>query len=222
MSDDIPIRPRAGCAFFAMPVVLAAVLVTGYGTLLWSGAVGRPADGARVTLAFDGCPEATDAVTARVTSMGLGEPIVVGRADGFDVTATLPADPDIAARIPTMLARPGLLAVVADDGTVVVDASHVETATLRLDLTGEPAVAVQLDPAGVALLASHTEGRPDGHVDVQVDGVSYGTRENTPPERRGHLNLRIGEPTRQAQVAAAADLGIVLAAPLPCTPTARP
>lgn len=204
-----------------MPIVLAAVLVGGYGALLWSGAVGRPADGARVTLAFDGCPQAKDAVQARVLAMGLGEPVVAPRVDGFDVTATLPSDPAVAAVIPAVLARPGRLEVVADDGSIVVDAARIESATLRLDLTGEPAVAVQLDPTGVAALASHTEGRPEGHVDVRVDGVSFGTRENTPPERRGHLTLRISEPTRQAQVAAAADLGVVLGAPLPCTPTPR-
>lgn len=214
MSDELPLKPRAGLWFFFVPIGLVAALVLGYATLFTLGARGRPADGARVTLAFSTCAEAQAPIERRVAAMGLGEPVLAPADGGFALSATLPADEAVAARIPDTLVRRGQLAV-RQDGAPVVE-GHVERAILRMDFIGEPTVAVELDAEGTAALAAHMEAHPEGQVELFVDDEPFGHRTNSPVERGGKISLRLTDDDRARQVERVAALALVLADPLPC------
>ena len=105
--------------------------------------------------------------------------------------------------------------ILSKDEVILTNAS-VESATLRLDFTGEPSIAIQLDPAGAATLETAMRADPDGMVQLRVDGDDMGDRVNTPTETRGRITLPITGPDRPSQVARAAEFGLVMARPLPC------
>jgi len=220
MSEDAPRNsPRAGCWFFGLPLIAIPAVISGYAVLVYSGYVGVPATGSRVVLDVETCEEALPVVRARIDDMGLGNPMFVDRDDGLSVTVTLP-DNDFADDIPVSLGKQGRFEIWSQDEVILTNAD-VESATLRLDFTGEPSIAIQLDPAGAATLEAAMRADPDGMVQLMVDGEDMGDRVNTPTETRGRITLPITGPDRPAQVARAAEFGLVMGRPLPCPATVR-
>lgn len=224
MSDDeeelIGTGPRKGCFLFAIPVALGFALVGGYVALFAAGVYGRPADGPRVTLTYQGCPEAEPMVRARIDRMGLGEPRPVVVADGFGFDVTMPADPKAAAAIPATLARPGTFQILTEPGGEVVLDGHIDDTSVHVG-AGDPVTLVRLDDVGAQTLRDHMQAHPEGKVAWKIDGAVIGTRGNMPAEARGQLELKIITTTDLAEaVAIAAERDVILGeGPLPCPVT---
>lgn len=219
--DDlpIPVRPRAGCFTIGAAVAFLMALVGVYALVVVLGARGRPATGDVVRMAFSGCDAAEPLVRARVEEMGLGDPHWEDTAEGFAVTARLPDDP-ASDRIPPTLARTGAFEIRAGenaDGERVAGAEVVESAVLRLDLSAAPTTAVQLTPKATRALVKHMRANPTGSVSFWVDGEPAGSQKNDPPERRGHLVLRVDtdDPVERIRVSAARAV-VLNNGPLPC------
>lgn len=220
MSENDPVdltRPRAGCWFFVLPILVAAGVVLGYGTLFFNGARGRPASGPVVEMTFTGCPAALPHIRKRVDEMGLGSPTVTESGDAFTVVAQLPEDPAVAEAIPTTLARPGHLRIT--DGDWLLE-DHVAYAVMRLDLTADPSTAINLDPEAAKLLEDHMVANPTGTLSFHIDTEDAGTRPNDPPETQGKIDLKVLPGERAWRVRTAAERGVILNnGPLPCAPT---
>lgn len=210
-------RPRAGCWFFGLPLIAIPTVLSGYAALVWAGYVGVPAEGERVQMRVRTCVEGRAVVRARIEDMGLGDPEYTTTPDGFTVVVTMP-DNDFASDIPVSLAKAGQFEILSN-GEAFITNADVESSTLRLDFTGEPSIAIQLNPEGAKTLEDTMRADPDGLVQLQVDGTPMGERVNTPTETRGHITLPIVGPDRPSQVAAAAEFGLVMSRPLPCAAT---
>lgn len=217
MTESPRNRPRAGCWFFGLPLIAIPTVLSGYAALVWAGYVGVPAEGDRVQMRVVTCVEGRAVVRARIDDMGLGRPEYINTADGFTVVVTLP-DNDFASDIPVSLVKGGQFEILSNGETFITNAD-VQSSTLRLDFTGEPSIAIQLTPEGSKTLEDTMRADPDGMVQLQVDGEPMGDRVNTPTETRGHITLPITGPDRPAQVAAAAEFGLVMSRPLPCDAT---
>lgn len=214
MSETLPNRPRAGCWLLVMPLIAIPTVLMGYVVLVWFGYVGVPADGDRVTLDVRTCQAAEAVIQARIADMGLGDPVFSDTVDGFTALVTLPAN-DFAEDIPAALAKGGRFEV-RSGGVVVVDNTQVASTTLRLDFTGEPSIAIQLDEDGTQRLLETMQAHPDDTVALFVDGEAMGERVNRPANAAGRITLPITGADRPSQVAKAAEFGLVMARPLPC------
>jgi hypothetical protein len=213
--DMDPKKPRPGCFLLVIPIVMVMGIVVAYLVMFVLGMRGRAPQGDEVRVAFRGCPEAAAIVTRRIDLMGLGEPRLEATTDGFAFTAKMPADPGVAARIPATLATTGHFAIVADDGTLVVD-GHVDGSTVHVG-TGQPETLVRLDDDGSRVLREHMIAHPDGRVRYDLDAETIGERSNMPAEARGNLEIVASGLGEKEQLEVAAARSVVLdTGPLPC------
>jgi hypothetical protein len=205
-------------------VAFLVAMVGAYLLLVVLGSRGRAPTGDVVRMDFVGCDAAETLVRKRVEEMGLGEPRWEDTPEGFSVTARLPSDPS-AERIPTTLATPGSFEVRAGEeksGAPVVDATGIESAVFRLDLSATPTTAVQLGPKATKKLSRHMRENPGGSVSFWVDGAFAGSRKNDPPAKNGRLVLETetDDPVEHIRRSAASAL-ILNNGPLPCALTVR-
>lgn len=220
-NDDDALQPNPGCWLLVLPVLAGIGVVIAYGYLFYTGAQGRPADGDRVVMAFEGCPEALPVVQARVERMGLGDPSAASVEGGFTVTARLPAESRVAGHIPETLAKQGHFSVVDPaSGTVIVE-GHVEDTELHLGLMGTPTTIVQLDEQGATTLREWMETHHEGKVGYVIDGTTVKERTNLPAEPRGRLELEPYGDLEQDRMESAAERSLILSNPLPCEVTLR-
>lgn len=217
MSETQRVAPRSGCWILVLPVVTIPIVILGYVVLVWLGYSGVEAAGERVVLDIETCEEGRTVVGKRIDFMGLGDPVIEETATGLRAEVTLPDNP-YADNIPPSLARVGHFEIRSGD-SVVVDSDDIESATLRLDFTGEPSIAIQLDEDGITTLEDAMRADPGGTVTLWVDDEAHGERVNTPAETKGHIDLPVTGPVREVQVAYAAEYGMILAHPLPCATT---
>lgn len=212
-------QPRKGALLLLIPAALVVLTFVLYTAMLALGLYGRPADGDRVRMAFAGCPEAAPVVQARVAFMGLGDPRLVERADGFDLEVTLPSDVGVARSIPGTLTAPGRLEAVRRDAPdrVLFTEAEVASAAIRQDLTLIPWTVLTLTDAGVAALGAYVQEDREGRVHYRMDGVEIGSVSNlkgATPE----VELTPALEDDRARMEAAAARAVVLdSGPLPCS-----
>lgn len=213
------IRPRTGCAILAVPIVMAAILIGGYGALLLASFVGNPPTGEVTTISFVGCDEARPFVEARVATMGLGDPAWADTVEGFDLTARMPEDLEIVSGIVATLAARGDLVVrggSGPDAPVLATRADVTDTLFRVDLTASPRVGITLAPEAAARVAAHAEAHPEATTTVWIDGDLALDRPNGPG--LGWDRLDLGPQGENAEVVAkVAGWATVLEhGPLPC------
>lgn len=206
---------RVGCALFAAPPVAIAVVIALYAWLLMHGLAGRPAEGRVETMNFRACAEARPVVEARARAMGL-DPVLESVEGGFRLTATLPAEEDVAAAIPGTLADPGRFSLRAEDGTVLVDNAGVAAAGVRMDLLMRPATWVRFAPEARDRVHAHVRAHPTGTLLVVVDEVEVWRHANEKEPGAWEIEIPPSAENDRARMHLAARRGIVLDAPLPC------
>ncbi len=225
--EDDRIEPRGtyGCVLLIIPIVMTVFGVSAYLGLFTLGMIGRSATGERVRIEFASCPEAKALVSDRTALMGLGDPMFADTAEGFSLTATLPADPLDAAAIPGTLAAPGRLEIrdpkSPPEAPPVIAGERVDASTVHLGMDGVVTL-VRLDDAGSTTLREYMIAHPEGEIAFVIDGVTAYTRSNLPAEARGSLEITTkgGDEHDQLRVAAARSI-ILDAGPLPCPVTVK-
>lgn len=211
-------QPRKGALLLLIPAAMVGLTFVLYAGMLALGLYGRPADGDRVVMAFTGCAAAAPVVQARVAFMGLGDPVLAERPDGFDLQVTLPADPHVARGIPDTLTAPGRLQAVRRDAPdqVLFTEAEVAHAAIRQDLTLIPWTVLTLTDAGVAALGAYVREDREGRVIYRMDGAEIGSVSNlkgATPEVELSPEL---EDDRARLEAAAARAVVLDSGPLPC------
>jgi hypothetical protein len=153
--------------------------------------------------------------------MGLGNPEIQFSDGVLKVTATLPAEPDVAARIPSTLAAPGVLRGTREhqpDVEMLSNADVVQSA-MRQDITLMPWTVLTLtDEAQQRLLAFVMEKR-DGKVTYTLDGQVVGTVSNLKGAPHELELSPVGTDDRDRMHKAAERTAILHGGPLPCTLT---
>lgn len=218
-------KPRKGAIILVFPILM--VIGTG---ALWIGMLslgvsGRAADGERVELAFSGCPEAEPMLARRVEAMGLGDPELTVDGDLLRLTATLPAEPDVAARIPATLAMRGVLSSSPQGhpDQVLFTNDDVEGAAIRQDITLSPWVVLTLTEEAQSRFQEVVLAERDGHVAYTLDGEPIGTTSNLNGAPR-EVELLPDAEDERVRMHLAAERAVVLDSPLPCalTPVVSP
>jgi hypothetical protein len=205
-------------AMLALPIVGVALTFAAYAAMWTLGRAGRPAEGAPADLGFAGCADAAPVVAARLRDMGLA-PETRTDDGGFTVSVVLPADPRVAAQIPSTLAQPGRLEVIGR-GAVLATSADVTDASVRMDLLMIPSTLLAMTEAATARVATEVRADPDGTLVFRVDGRDEGIQPNGAVEG-AELELSPPERDGQARWDAVAKWSVVLDHPLPCPIKAR-
>jgi hypothetical protein len=214
--DDprLPSRPGWALLILALPLVGVVLTALAYAVTWAVGLQGRSADGEAVTLTYAGCVEAGPVVEARLRDMGLA-PRRTDTADGFVVDVVLPADPEVAARIPETLAARGQLEV-RGEGVTLAGPEDIVDASVRMDLMMVPSTLVKVGPEAAAAITTHVRSHPTGVLQFRVDGVEVGTQSNQNPVTIGELELSPPTADGRARWEAVAAWSVTVDHPLPC------
>lgn len=209
-------KPRKGAIILVFPILMVIAVFTLWIGMIGLGLQGRAADGERVELTWQGCPEAGPVLEKRVASMGLGEPELHTEGDQLRLTVTLPDEPDVAARIPTTLGMRGVLSSHAEGSDeVLFTNADVTGAAIRQDITLSPWVVLTLTEAAQERLQAHVLAHRDGRIRYTLDGQPLGSTSNLDGAPREVELLPDGTDERD-RMHRAAEQVIVLDAPLPC------
>ena len=171
--DHSRLRSRGGCLFLGLPLILIPVVIGGYAFVFGMGMRGRAPMGPVMAMQYQGCESASDAVLARVTDMGLGEPEATLTEAGFTIQARMPADRRVAARIPTELVEVGSFELRAEgpDGERLAGPEHIESVFPRLTGDGSAITVVSLQAELGGSIQRRQMDDPEGELVVLVDGV---------------------------------------------------
>lgn len=219
MSEDIerPLRGRGGCFMLLVPAVLIPVVIGGYMTMFGLGIQGRAPTGDRVVMNYDGCEAAADVVLARVSHMGLGDPVVAERSkQGFSISARMPEDARVAGLIPASLTEIGVFSLHWREGEQIADASDVIEVFPRMTPDASAMTIVKLEEKlGVEIQLRQMED-PAGHITVRVDGVQVVELGNDDAIVNGEVAIDPSSELVRDAIEEAAALAIMVADPLPC------
>lgn len=211
-------KPRKGAFILLIPVAMVIFTVVAYTVALAAGLYGRPAEGDRVDLSWEGCPEAKDVIDHRVKGMGLGDPQWSEWDGGFTLTVTLPDDPEVAAEIPRTLATPGNLRVhpVDDPNRNILLNEHVASSAIRQDLTLSPWTVLTLTPEGLEALGDFVMEDREARLVYLLDGAPIGSVSNLKGKTAEVELTPEGTDDRDRMHKAAARAMILDSGPLPC------
>ncbi len=211
-------QPRAGCWLLAIPVIGTAVIVAAYIGITVLGFIGHPANGERVEIRYEACAEAGPVLQRRAEAMGLGDLEVESTSGAIRMTATLPADPGVAARVPDTLAVPGYFAVVdGKTGGEIAGPDRVETAFPHLKITGSPVTLVGLDDDGRRALALFVRDHPDGRVALEFDGERLAEIDTSDAPSGDDIEVPAAADDANLQLELAAGRAIAIqSGPMPC------
>lgn len=215
-------RPLWGLLILTLPIVGVVFTVIAYALTVGMGVRGRAPTGERVVLAFTGCPEASEAVVARMRDMGL-EPDPVEVPGGFGFETVLPEDPDVARRIPATLVAPGAFEIRGED-TLLATGADVTDASVRMDLMMVPSTLVQIGPEAADRVVKHVRAHPEGRLQFVLDGAPIGSQSNRNPVGVGEVEIAPPGLDGEPRFHAVAEWSVVVDHPLPCAiaPTAAP
>jgi hypothetical protein len=196
-----------------------------YAVLFSYGDAGIAAGGPTVEISYRGCPEARAVIEARVEAMGLDDARFEDVADGFQVTARLPADPRVVERLPKSLTLPGTFEVRASDaagdpGELVIDQAGIEYATVYMTFLDTPRAHLKLIPEAAIRLRDHQMGDVQGSVLLFVNGLEVHRVYNLQAFTDGEIDLDRQGTSDLERMDFAAETAIVLDdGPLPCEVT---
>ena len=212
--DDprLPSRPLLGMAILALPGLGFLAIAIGYTALFAAGSAGRSIDGPEVELRFSGCPDAQQAITARLSDMGLpATALPSSDASTFGFRLKLPADPEAARAIPSTLASPGQLQIQDADEAIATNSDLVD-ASVKMDLLTEPSLLLTLSDAATERLKSHA--RPGHRVSLHIDGARVA---DTPLDRASSvLDFLLTEGVERERWSRIAAWSVTVDHPLPC------
>lgn len=219
-------KPRKGAFILVIPIISVFIVFVLYAGMFWLGLSGRAAEGNRVTLVWATCAEAEPVIAKRVAFMGLGDP-ELSYADGtLSLTTTLPAEPDVAARIPITLAMPGVLTGTQQShpDQLVIANADVQSAAMRQDLVLMPWTVLTITEEAQERLRAFVMSERDGKVEYRLDGELIGTVSNLKGAPREVELTPEGTDDRDRMHKAAERSAVLDSGPIPCpiTPVETP
>ncbi len=218
-----PLQPRSKGAsvFMAMPIVLASLLLISIAALAGLVWIGGSADGERVEMRFtSACGERLNEVLPeRVAAIGLGDPQFVFTPTSVQITATLPGLADDTVHIPGLLARQGILSIVANDTTLATEAD-LEKVAIEIDESSAAYLQLVLKPVPHAALQKHIAAHPAGKVSISIDNVWVVDRPNSKKLPNDELRIVVESENNRERMQSVTDHMIALRyGPIPCPVT---
>ena len=216
-----PLQPRSTgfSVFMAMPILFGFFLLVALGLLAamsWFGGEAR-GDRVRMELAGECAGSSSDLVLARAKAIGLGNPVLLPGQGRLVVEATLPGLEDDHVAMPRLLGSRGFLELRAAD-SVLASSPDLEKATLSLDESGMPYVALQFSGASHSSLQKQVEGDPKGSIGIYIDGVLAVDRPNAAKIVTEEIRLVTEDGPTRERMRQATDRMILLShGPLSCT-----
>ena len=211
-----PPRTRAGVWLMAAPLIFVGAIAAAFGALVLMVRMGGEADGERVSVMVQtDCAEASlPVVSARISAMGLGDPVTQAVDTGLSLTITLPVGETDNRRIPETLTQQGEVVIRSAEGEAIVSSAHITGAGVEIDNAGMPTTLVQFDDVAKYALR---QAIGTGPVTVEMDGQVMGEHPRLPDLDDGYLELVSGEGPTAGRMRVAADRSILIASgPLPC------
>ena len=151
MSEETPVPqgPRAGCIFFALPILLTISVVVAYILILTLGSVVGTSTGPRETWTVATCDAGKAILEERITAIGLGDPEWTQRGDQWALAVTLPGrDAEVDARIPSVLEQPGKLGIfagsTANPAAQIITPDHIASTSFTLREMANPLIEARL------------------------------------------------------------------------------
>lgn len=213
------LKPRPGCLLLLIPLLAVVATFLAYAWLFWNGMAGRPATGPLVDVSFEGCEDAAPVVLARIEDMGLAPIEVVPGPTGFRTRVQLPSSDTDAHAFADVLASPGQFQL-RDGDEVLADHTEIASAGVRLDVTMSPSTLIVLEPDARDRVYARMGEKPDGKLQMWVDGELVWSFSNRKPSMNGEFEIPPDAANDQARMELAAGRGIALnSGPLPCTLT---
>jgi len=223
MSEELPVpKPRAGCVFLALPILLTIVIASLYFLLFLMGSLPGISAGEHVVWTVQTCPAGKDIIEKRVEAIGLGTPIWEAKGSGWTLSAQLPGrDAEVDARIPWVLAQPGHLGVFAgpeaQPAAQILGDEHIASTSFTLRELGSPLIEVRLTKEGLKTLRNHMETHQEGSLSIWLDDTLILERQNTPVLEGNLLELRDHDLDGKIVLTRTAEWSIILGdGPLPC------
>ena len=223
MSDEVVApRPRAGCLFLALPILMTVVIASLYFILFFMGSITGAASGERVTWTVQTCPQGKDMLVERVNAIGLGQPNWTPNGSAWALEATLPGRDDMAdKRIPDVLAQTGQLGIyqgtVANPGQQLIGLDEVKSILFTLREMANPVIEVRLTPSGRKKIRTYMDQHPDDSLSIWLDDIKIMERSNTPVIDGALIELRHHGDNKRESLAITAEWSVVLGnGPLPC------
>ena len=228
-APPVPQAPRAGCIFFALPILLTIAVVLAYLLILTLGSVVGASNGPREAWSVNTCEQGKSILEQRITAIGLGNPEWVQKngGDQWTLTVTLPGrDSAVDARIPSVLAQPGRLGVFAgktpNPAAQIITPEHIASTSFTLREMANPLIEARLTKEGLKTLREHMEHHPEDWISIWLDDTKILERQNTPIVEGTLLELRNHDEDRKHAIAVTAEWAIVLGhGMLPCPTTVR-
>ena len=212
------LRPRSlwWIAILAMPILGVPAVILAYAWTWWVGMDGRPAEGNRVSLSYEGCEQAWPLLRSRLDDMGLDTHAFSVDGPNLVVATTLPSDARVADRIPFTLAMPGALEV-RDGAEVIARNDDLTDASVRLDLRMIPTTLLRLNAVASDRVAEGLKRRPDGVFTFVIDGQSVGEQRKAGGLAVGELEIAPFEKDEQKRMERTAEWAVAVDnGPLPC------
>lgn len=226
-APPVPQGPRAGCIFFALPILLTISVVLAYLLILTLGSVVGASNGPREQWTVTTCDEGKSILEHRITAIGLGEPEWAQQGGHWTLTVTLPGrDAAVDARIPSVLAQPGRLGVFAgttpNPAAQIITPDHIASTSFTLREMANPLIEARLTNEGLKTLRQHMEQHPEGTISIWLDDTKILERQNTPIVEGTLLELRNHDADRKHAIAVTAEWAIALGhGMLPCPTTVQ-
>ena len=214
-----PPRTRRETLFMAAPLVFALMLMFAIGILVFLVWKGGTASGPLVRFSLQGtCAKQAQSFIDSRMAVVLGKSYSGSQLTGDKITiqTQLPDLPGIADSFPRLISRVGNLEI-RDGTTVLAERSDMESAQIALDESGMPYVSIKFKSEIHKQIQAHVEKKPDGHLDIYLDGTFAVKRPNSAkvPDDEFKIISEVGD--ARAMMLTATNRSILLKhGPLPC------
>ena len=223
MSDEVVTpRPRAGCLFLALPILMTVVIASLYFILFFMGSITGAASGERVTWTVQTCPQGKDMIVERVKAIGLGQPNWTPNGSAWTLEATLPGrDEKADKRIPDVLAQTGQLGLfrgtAANPDQQLIGLDEMTSTSFTLREMANPVIEVRLTREALKKLRTYMDQNPEDSLSIWLDDTKIMERSNTPVMDGNLIELRHHGDNKRESLAITAEWSVVLGnGPLPC------
>lgn len=177
MTQKIEPRSTALNRFMMVPIVLALMLASSIGILMFLMAQEREADGERIDLDLSGSclTEAKETILFRAGEIGIGDPIFSNGEQTLSLT--LPNIPNAKEHIPRLLLRQGVWQLKAGE-EIVLSNKDIESVELSLDDGGMPETLLKFKSAAKVDAQKWLDEHPDEVSTILLDSEKVIERPN--------------------------------------------
>ena len=218
MSQSPKQRPFLASLFMSLPVIFGGMLIVAIAILLLLSQIGGTASGERLQIRLvSSCAEtAAPLISARMESIGLGEPELAIEGEEITIVATMPGNDDDRTDIPQLLSQTGAFTATHQD-VEVLSSADLEDAGLDFDDSGMPMTALTLEADVTQTLTERLKADSTGEMLLMLDGKLLARRPNAKYIEDQTVQIISGEGLTEVRMKRAIDRAILIKhGPLPC------